>query len=173
MKFYGSWTAQASEKLPPDRVEGDPQSCKVRTQGFARGSVSLTERNAGAKPVSPLERLRLRMSRVSAKTNSDQIHGTLDMLALKTLAVGPLHGYAIAVRLERLSGDVLKVEEGSLYPALYRMEQRGWLTSEWSTTDTGRRARFYRLTRAGRVQLAAEAASWDRLSVAVRGVMNA
>ena len=67
------------------------------------------------------------------------------------------------MRLERRSGDVLKVEEGSLSPALYRTEQRGWLTSEWSVTDTGRRARFYRLTRAGRVQLAAEAASWDRL----------
>jgi PadR family transcriptional regulator PadR len=113
------------------------------------------------------------MSGLSTKTNSDQIHGTLDMLVLKTLAAGPLHGYAIAVRLERLSGDVLKVEEGSLYPALYRMEQRGWLTSEWSATDTGRRARSYRLTRVGRTQLAAEAASWDRLTLAVRGVMNA
>lgn len=107
-----------------------------------------------------------------AKTNSDQLHGTLDMLALKTLGDGPLHGYAIAVKLERLSGDVLSVEEGSLYPALYRMEARGWLSSEWGVNDTGRRARFYKLTRSGRAQLAAEARSWDRLSLAVKSVMS-
>ena len=106
-------------------------------------------------------------------TNSDQLHGTLDMLVLKTLESKPLHGYAIALRIERLSHDVLQVEEGSLYPALYRMEQRGWLRSEWATTDSGRRARFYRLTKTGRDQLAAETASWARLTLAVRGVMNA
>jgi len=106
------------------------------------------------------------------KTNSDQLHGTLDMLVLKTLDDGPLHGYAIAVRLERLSNDVLSVEEGSLYPALYRMEARGWLSSEWSVNDTGRRARFYKLTRTGRAQLAAESKSWDRLSLAVKTVMS-
>ncbi len=108
-----------------------------------------------------------------ARTNSDQLHGTLDMLVLKSLESGPLHGYAIALRLERLSKDVLSVEEGSLYPALYRMEARGWLTSEWALTDTGRRARFYRLTRAGRAQLAAETRSWTRLTAAVQGVLNA
>jgi transcriptional regulator len=107
-----------------------------------------------------------------ARTNADQLHGTLDMLVLKTLDDGPLHGYAIAVRLERLSNDVLKVEEGSLYPALYRMESRGWLASEWSTTDTGRRARFYKLTKAGRAQLAAETKSWARLALAVNDVLG-
>jgi transcriptional regulator len=107
-----------------------------------------------------------------AKTNSDQLHGTLDMLVLKTLEAGPLHGYGITLRLERLSKEVLSVEEGSLYPALYRMEARGWLSSEWSVTDTGRRARFYRLTRAGRAQLAAERASWTRLTGAVASVME-
>lgn len=106
------------------------------------------------------------------KTNSDQLHGTLDMLVLKTLEDGPLHGYAIAVRLERLSNDILHVEEGSLYPALYRMESRAWLSSEWSVTDTGRRARFYKLTRTGRTQLAAEAKSWARLTLAVNDVMG-
>ena len=106
------------------------------------------------------------------KTNSDQLHGTLDMLVLKTLANGPLHGYAITLRLEQLSNDVLSVEEGSLYPALYRMEARGWLTSEWSVTDTGRRARFYKLTRAGRAQLAAETESWIRLTGAVANVLR-
>jgi transcriptional regulator len=106
------------------------------------------------------------------KTNSDQLHGTLDMLVLKTLELGPLHGYAITLRLEQLTNDVLSIEEGSLYPALYRMEARGWLTSEWSVTDTGRRARFYKLTRAGRAQLAAETASWARLTTAVASVLR-
>lgn len=106
------------------------------------------------------------------KTNSDQLHGTLDMLVLKILASRPLHGYAIAVHLERRSEDVLQVEEGSLYPALYRMEARGWLTSEWAATDTGRRARFYRLTRSGRAQLAAETKSWERLAGAVQTVLS-
>jgi len=110
---------------------------------------------------------------VAARTNSDQLHGTLDMLVLKVLDDGRLHGYAIALRLERLSGDILAVEEGSLYPALYRMEIRGWLTSDWAVTDTGRRARFYRLTRAGRTQLAAETESWLRLSSGVAAVLRA
>jgi PadR family transcriptional regulator PadR len=112
------------------------------------------------------------MSKRQSGTNSDQLHGTLDMLVLKTLKTGPLHGYAIAVRLDQLSGEVLNVEEGSLYPALYRMETRGWLTSEWALTDTGRRARFYKLTKTGRAQLAAETKSWNRLTLAVRGVMT-
>lgn len=106
------------------------------------------------------------------KTNSDQLHGTLDMLVLKVLGDGPLHGYAIALRLEKLSKQVLQVEEGSLYPALYRMEARGWLGSEWAATETGRRARFYRLTKSGRSQLAAEQQSWARLTLAVRSVMS-
>ena len=105
------------------------------------------------------------------KTNSDQLHGTLDMLVLKTLRTGRLHGYAIAIRLEHLSNDVLKVEEGSLYPALYRMEARGWLSSEWGMTETARRARFYKLTRQGRVQLEAETESWTRLTAAVQSVL--
>jgi PadR family transcriptional regulator, regulatory protein PadR len=105
-------------------------------------------------------------------TNSDQLHGTLDMLVLKILESGPLHGYAIAIRLERMSKDVLSVEEGSLYPALYRMERRGWLASSWEVTDTGRRARFYKLNRAGRAQLEAETASWLRLTTAVADVLN-
>jgi PadR family transcriptional regulator len=105
-------------------------------------------------------------------TNSDQLHGTLDMLVLKVLEGGPLHGYAIAVRLERRSNDVLSVEEGSLYPALYRMERRGWLASTWAVTDTGRRARFYKLTKSGRAQLEAETGSWQRLTTAVADVLN-
>ena len=105
-------------------------------------------------------------------TNSDQLHGTLDMLVLKTLQNGAMHGYAIALRLEQLSRDVLQVEEGSLYPALYRMEARGALSSEWGVTDTGRRARFYKLTRAGRTQLADETESWARITAAVQSVLE-
>ena len=107
-----------------------------------------------------------------AKTNSDQLHGTLDMLVLKTLQHGPMHGYAIAVRLYQTSGEVLQVEEGSLYPALYRMEARGLLSSEWGVTDTGRRARFYRLTKAGKAHFAEETESWNRLTAAVQNVLS-
>jgi transcriptional regulator len=106
-------------------------------------------------------------------TNADQLHGTLDMLVLKTLHAGPQHGYGIAVRLQQRSADVLQVEEGSLYPALYRMEQRGWIDSEWGVSDNNRRARFYRLTRAGRRQLEAETESWRRLSGAVARILEA
>ena len=109
---------------------------------------------------------------MKATTNSDQLHGTLDMLVLKVLQRGPLHGYAIALRLQQTSHDVLNVEEGSLYPALYRMERRGWLASAWAVTDTGRRARFYRLSKAGRAQLEAETASWHRLTTAVADVLS-
>ena len=109
---------------------------------------------------------------METSTNSDQLHGTLDMLVLKVIEGGALHGYAIAVRLERMSRDVLSVEEGSLYPALYRMERRGWLASAWALTETGRRARFYKLTKAGRAQLDAETASWQRLTTAVAHVLN-
>jgi PadR family transcriptional regulator len=106
------------------------------------------------------------------KTNSDQLHGTLDMLVLKVLSAGPQHGYAIATQLERLSAEVLQVEEGSLYPALYRMEQRGWISSQWAVTENKRRARFYRLTRSGRRQLEAETESWARLTAAIQGVLS-
>jgi PadR family transcriptional regulator PadR len=112
------------------------------------------------------------MAKSPARTNSDQLHGTLDMLVLKTLQNGPMHGYAIAVRLDQLSREVLQVEEGSLYPALYRMEARGLLSSEWGVTDTGRRARFYKLTKAGKAHLADETASWNRLTEAVQNVLS-
>ena len=104
---------------------------------------------------------------------SGLLQGTVELLVLKTLSWGPMHGYGIASWIESATDDVLRVEEGSLYPALYRMERRGWLSSEWSVTDTGRRARFYRLTRTGRAQFAAEQESWDRLTLAVRAVLEA
>jgi transcriptional regulator len=109
---------------------------------------------------------------MAMKTN-DLLQGTLDLLILKTLAAGRLHGYAIAQRIKNLSADVLKVEEGSLYPALYRMEQRGLIESDWGISDNNRQAKFYRLTTKGRREMQAEAASWDRLSAAVRRVLKA
>ena len=95
------------------------------------------------------------------------LQGTVDLLILKVVALEPMHGWAIAQRIHELSDDVLTVEEGSLYPALYRMEERGWIDSEWGQSENNRRARFYRLTRAGRRQLEKELAEWERLSAAV------
>jgi len=97
----------------------------------------------------------------------DLLQGTLDMLIMKALQLGPLHGYAIARRVQQFSGDVLRVEEGALYPALHRMEDRGWLDSEWGLSENNRRSRFYRLTRKGRKQLEIESADWRRLSAAI------
>jgi PadR family transcriptional regulator len=102
-----------------------------------------------------------------ATPKSDLPQGTLDLLVLKAVAVEPLHGYAIARRLEQVSRGVVQVPEGSLYPALHRLENRGLLAGDWKKTETGREAKFYRLTRKGRKQLEAEAASWQRLSKAV------
>jgi PadR family transcriptional regulator, regulatory protein PadR len=100
-------------------------------------------------------------------TKSDLPQGTLDLLILKVAALGPVHGYAIAQRLEQVSRHVVQVPQGSLYPALHRLENRGLLAAEWQETDTGREAKFYRLTRRGRAQLDAEAADWERLTQAV------
>ena len=97
----------------------------------------------------------------------DVLQGTLDLLVLKTLSRGPQHGYGIATHVERVTGDVLRVEEGSLYPALHRMEQHGWVTAVWSLTENNRRARLYKLTRAGEKRLAEEEAKWTRLTEAV------
>ena len=93
--------------------------------------------------------------------------GTLDMLVLQILSLGPAHGYGISHRLRQMSGDVVQVNQGSLYPARHRLEQKRWLDAEWRASETGREAKFYALTRAGRKQLAVEKASWDRLSMAV------
>ena len=99
---------------------------------------------------------------------SDLLQGTLDLLILKTVAREPLHGWGIAKRMQMLSGDVLSVGQGSLYPALHRLEQRGWIEAEWKDSDLGRSAKFYTLTRQGRKQLERELDSWNRLSSAVR-----
>ena len=100
------------------------------------------------------------------------LQGTLDLLVLKTLARGPMHGYGIAVHIQQVSDEVLRVEEGSLYPALHRIEQAGWISSDWGVSDNNRRAKYYRLTAAGRKQLAKEQENWDQLTRAVAKVLR-
>jgi len=106
-----------------------------------------------------------------APATNELLHGTLETLILKTVAKGPRHGYAIARWLEECTGDVLQVEDGSLYPALYRMEQRGWLQADWGTSELGRKAKFYRITAAGRKRLAASTAEWARFAAAISKVL--
>jgi transcriptional regulator len=106
------------------------------------------------------------------KTANALLHGTLDALILKTLSRGPSHGYAIARFIEDTTGAAVLIEEGSLYPALYRMEGRGWVEAEWGTSELGRRAKLYRLTEAGRKQLAAETITWRRFSAGVSRVLR-
>lgn len=103
---------------------------------------------------------------------TELLHGTLDALVLKTLAWGPRHGYAIARWIERLGGDALRIEEGSLYPALYRLERRGWLEAEWGLSDTGRRVKLYSLTAVGRERLRVETEQWSRFAAAVGRVLQ-
>ena len=106
------------------------------------------------------------------KPSEDLLQGTLDLLILKTLALEPMHGYGISLRIQQISKDVLRVQQGSLYPALYRLEQKGWITYEWGTSENGRRAKFYRLSREGRRQLEAQTESWERLSAAINRVLQ-
>lgn len=106
------------------------------------------------------------------KAQDELLKGTLDMLILKTLSVQSLHGYAIAQHIERLSGGVFAIEQGSLYPALERLQTKGWLTSKWGASPTGRRARYYTITTAGRRQLGEKVSSFDRVLAAIQAVMN-
>jgi transcriptional regulator len=112
------------------------------------------------------------MAPAPGKDRGDLLQGTLDMLVLKTLQLGPLHGWGITERIESASRQVLQLNQGSLYPSLYRLERHGFLTSEWRTTENGRRARYYALTAAGRRELAAEQEHWERLSRAVNLVLR-
>lgn len=105
-------------------------------------------------------------------TRSDLPQGTLDLLILKTVALGPLHGYAIAQRLQQVSRDVVQVQQGSLYPALHRLENRGLLAAEWTVSDTGRDAKVYRLTKKGRTAMGGEEASWKRLAEAIGLILS-
>ena len=108
----------------------------------------------------------------SDSPKSDLLQGTLDMLILKVVALGPIHGYGIAQRLQQMSRAVLQVQQGSLYPALHRLEKRRWLKAQWAASDTGREARFYTLTAVGRKQLEEQRGYWDRLSAAISSVLS-
>jgi transcriptional regulator len=106
------------------------------------------------------------------QAKSDILQGTLDLLILRTLASGEMHGWGVSQRLQQISQDVLQVTQGSLYPALYRLEQQGWIESSWGDSDNNRRAKFYRLTKSGHRQLAEETASWQRITTAVARVLE-
>jgi transcriptional regulator len=107
-----------------------------------------------------------------SKPKSDLLQGTLDMLILKTLALEPMHGWGISQRIQQISAGVLNVNQGSLYPALYRLEGQGWIASEWGSSENNRQAKYYSLTRAGRKQLAEETENWARLSAAVNQILQ-
>ena len=103
---------------------------------------------------------------------TDLLQGTLDLLILRTLALGPQHGWGISQRIQQVSADVLRVNQGSLYPALHRLEDQGWVASEWGTSDNNREAKFYRLTKSGQKQLQIETANWERITAAVARVLH-
>lgn len=103
---------------------------------------------------------------------SDLVQGTLDLLILKILALGPMHGWAIGHRIEQMSSDVLRIGQSALYPALHKLEQKGWIEAEWKISETNRRAKYYSLTRAGGKALAAETANWERLSGAISAIVG-
>jgi PadR family transcriptional regulator, regulatory protein PadR len=105
-------------------------------------------------------------------TSVDLLQGTLDLLILRTLSLEPMHGWGVAQRIQQVSKDVLQIGQGSLYPALYRLEYKGWIRSDWGNSENNRRAKFYRITAAGRKQLESELATWDRLSEAVALVLG-
>jgi transcriptional regulator len=109
---------------------------------------------------------------MAADTRPDLLQGTLDMLILKVVAVGPLHGYAIAQRINQISQALLQVPQGSLYPALHRIENRGWLAASWAVTESGRQAKVYKLTARGRRRLEAEMADWQRMSAAIQLILQ-
>ena len=106
------------------------------------------------------------------KPKSDLLQGTLDLLILKTLALGPMHGWGVSQRIQQVSEGVLNINQGSLYPALYRLEEQGWIASEWGSSENNRQAKYYKLTRAGRKQLAEEQANWERLTTAINLVLR-
>ena len=112
------------------------------------------------------------MGKEQPRPEGTLVQGTLDMLILKTLSRGPMHGYGISQWIQQISDEVLRVEEGSLYPALHRLEKQGWVTSQWKQTESNQRAKFYRLTSAGKRQLLSEQARWSQIVSAIAGIMN-
>jgi PadR family transcriptional regulator, regulatory protein PadR len=175
-----------------ERVTYSTDRCKLDKWGSIRVAVPTdcspwktptrraTEKNANIrlarKSISPcLPRVEVLASvteDIKMSKPSDLVQGTLDMLLLKSLALEPMNGFAVSQRLKQVSGDVLQVSDGSLYPALHKLEQEGWITAEWKTSEYGRRAKYYSLTRLGRRQLEKEADNWGRLSSAISRVIK-
>ena len=152
----------------------------VSYNGSARVGLLVTLRRSGTSEFSgyrkySVDTVRGFQAEVAGSTVSDQtdvLQGTLDLLIMRTIALEPLHGWAIAQRIQQISDDLLRVQQGSLYPALHRLEHQGWITAEWGASENNRRARFYALTKAGRKQLEAEVAKWERLSAGVNLVLQ-
>jgi PadR family transcriptional regulator PadR len=148
---------------------------------FRRTAAAATERsNAGSGPLifalhlSRVYKGTLRASMAKPKSErNDLLQGTLDLLVLKTVALGPQHGWGISQRIRQISRDVFQVNQGSLYPALHRLEERGWVSSEWGVSEANRQAKFYRLTRAGERQLAKETENWAELASGVARILDA
>jgi transcriptional regulator len=149
---------------------------KIGTQLQAFSAKALKRKRVQIHPFPLLtERSRcmlVSVTEVTMSKPSDLVQGTLDLLLLKILALEPLNGYTISQRMKQVSGDVLQVSDGSLYPALHKLEQEGWITAEWKATENNRRAKFYTLTRLGRRQLEREAENWNRLSSAISQVLR-
>ncbi len=153
---------------------------RVRFSGLRANSLPSCVRNSWSRRpfISPLLTERDRTTLISVNEEAyrskptDLVQGALDLLILKILALEPLHGWAIGQRLKQVSGDVLQVSDGSLYPALHKLEQEGWITAEWKPSENNRRAKFYSLTRLGRKELEKETANWNRLSTAISRVVK-
>jgi PadR family transcriptional regulator len=158
---------------PTTILPSTPVDCQ--DHGADLGCRPLSVPQSGGIEVSsclPREASCILISETDMSKPTDLVQGTLDLLLLKILALEPLHGWAISLRLKSISGDVLQVSEGSLYPALHKLEQEGWITAEWKQTENNRRAKFYSLTRLGQRQLESEAANWLRLSTAISQVIQ-
>src|SRR5215469_10222926 len=152
--------------------------CRADAKEFlARGTLDGTHDSRKTRKTSPLAYARAEVlvsvtEDIDMSKPSDLVQGSLDMLLLKILALEPMNGFAVSQRLTQVSGDVLQVSDGSLYPALHKLEQQGWITAEWKTSEYGRRAKYYSLTRLGRRQLEEEADKWGRLSSAISRVIK-
>ena len=155
----------------------EPDAChRLRPQGSVAHTARAPGRVRPAGPFPPAYRAEPRYTALGNRGNTvskpqDLVQGTLDLLLLKIIALQPMNGHAISLRLKQVSGDVLQVSDGSLYPALHKLEQAGWITATWQTTDNNRRAKFYALSRPGRRHLDKEAENWARLSAAITHVV--
>jgi PadR family transcriptional regulator, regulatory protein PadR len=154
--------------VPELRIIGLKLAAGVLALSLVKTPVD-NQQESGKLPFSPVDRLKEPMP----PSKTEVLQGTLDLLVLKTLdSMGPMHGFGIALRIQQISQDLLQLNQGTLYPALLRLQQRGWIASKWGVSENNRRARFYSLTRAGRKQLKEEAESWGRMSTVINRVLS-